>query len=440
VSEDSGGGAEGSIRGSGVARPPIGRTTVRRPWQRVSGRNRESARRGRLRGPRAGRAVGSDGPGARGRRFIGRVRGGTHIEVAPDVERDPAQGGTGAARPVGRVPAWSPTHDQLMLLAALDEAGVRTEQAFASLARAAGDRTTRAAATHVAQRVREGAQLSAALSEVSVPAHVVALVAGGERSGRLSEALRGASELVRRVAMLGQALRRALVYPTVVLGVGLVIVLFVSFVIVPPLERTFADLGGELPTATRVVLRTSAALRSVWVPVAITVMILALRWSRTVVRRPAVARLRERMPRLGRLQRDLDIAVLARTCATMLPAGIPIVDVLRTTAEPMRPGQVCTTLLRCASQAERGEGLFGDGGLGELLRPVECEMLLVAEASGLEAEQWARLAERRAEALEERVRRVGALLEPLLVVLVGLVVGGAVLALYLPTFRALELL
>jgi type IV pilus assembly protein PilC len=327
-----------------------------------------------------------------------------------------------------------------MLLASLDDAGVRTERALEAIASASRDRATRAAATHVADRVRAGTPISTAFREVGAPSHVVTLIAGGERSGRIGDAFRGASELVRRLAQLGSAFRRALVYPSAVLVIGTVIVMFVAIAVVPAMERSFADLGGELPLPTVVVLRVSAWLRSGWSIATFGTAAVAVRLLAARHRHAIASWIRERTPIAGRLERDLQLAVVTRTCATMLRAGVPIVDVLHTIAGPMPPGRVRSGLVRAAAAVERGEGLVADDGLVDLLDDIELEMLRVAAENGLEAEQWGRVADRRAESLEERVRRMGALLEPLLVVAVGLMVGGAVLALYLPTFRALELL
>jgi type II secretory pathway component PulF len=161
---------------------------------------------------------------------------------------------------------------------------------------------------------------------------------------------------------------------------------------------------------------------------------------RRLLPRRTVALLRESLPIVGRITRDLQIAVFARSAATMLAVGLPLVDVLRISAGPTPLGRVRDVLICTADLVERGSDALSSDGLAQLFEPAEREILRVAEQNGLEAEQWMHVADRRADLLEERIRRTGALLEPILVVLVGVLVGGAVLALYLPTFRALDLL
>jgi len=335
---------------------------------------------------------------------------------------------------------WDPDHEQLLLLAALLDAGVRVDRAFATLARAARDRRTRGALEQVVTDVREGGRLSDALADVGVPDHVVGPLVGAERAGRTADGLRGAADFVRRLALLRATLRRALVYPAFVLVVGLLIVAIITITVVPPLERTFDQLGGELPTATLVVLSASRWLRDPWVLAA---LLGAAGCARILLRTlplHASAALKEHVPIVGRLTRDLQVAVFARSAATMLSVGVPLVEVLRIGASAAPPGHVREALLRTVERVERGDGVLGEDGLAPLLSPAEREMLTVAEENALEAEQWAHVADRRADLLEDRIRSVGALVEPLLVVLVGAIVGGAVLALYLPTFRALDLL
>ena len=339
-----------------------------------------------------------------------------------------------------RRPRWRPTEEQLLLLASLLDAGLRIDRAFVTLAGAARTRSSAEALDHVATRLREGGQLHDALAEVGVPGHVTAPVVGGDRAGRTSVGLRAAAEFVRRLETLRAALRNALVYPVFVLLVGLAIITVMSLTVVPSLERTFADLGGELPLATVAVLRVSSWIRDPWVAGSLLLLILVGRSLRNMLAPDRLGLPYDRIPVVGVLRRDLQLAVFARSAATMLEVGLPLVEALRAAAGTMPQGRVRMAVERAANLLEQGSSAFSLDALGTLLAAEEREILRVAAENGLEAEQWSRVADRRAEVFERRIRRVGALIEPLLVVLVGLLIGGAVLALYLPTFRALDLL
>ena len=378
-----------------------------------------------------------DRPDSRGRRPLGRVLGG---------------GATGRAS-IGapqRTAPWAPSAVAIDLLAALLESGLPLTDALATIEGSAVDAPTRGAVRHLKDRVRAGHDLSSSLEELAAPAHVRMLVDGGERTGRLVPALRHAARLTERLDVLRSEARRALVYPGLVLAIGLAILVVIAVAVVPPLERTFADLGGELPTATRVVLAVSGPLSSpsAWTLVVLgcASILLGRRWSASSESIPPWVRARripfsaDHLPLWGSLRRDLRLTVLAHVMATLSEGGVPLDTALRQVAETIGSQRVAQVLEEASVVTQRGSSPFVPEQLGRLLDAAELAMLGVGEGTGLVAEQWSRIARRRDRALEERIRRTSVVIEPVLVALVGLVVGGAVLALYLPTFRVIELL
>ena len=392
----------------------------------------QGARRSRRRPSRSG-----SGPS---RRPLARA---TSARVAPPVGR--VLGGlTGVvvrAVPLRRTDvAWTPTRDQLDLLGSLIDAGVSVEDAFATIGRVATSRSTRSGASAVARRISDGVSIAAAFAEVGAPAHLVALVAAGERTGRAADALRGAGTLAGRMEDLRTTLGRALIYPGVILGVGVAMLMLIAVTVVPQLERTFLELGGDLPLPTRVVIAASETLRSVWVLGAAAAFIMLRRPIAVALERVGLAAKLRALPVARRFHADVTVTVIAQLVATMLAGGVPFVDALREAARALPPGTGRDRVLSAASIVEQGGSAFDDDALGPLIGPADREILAVAERTGLLTEQWHRVAERRGSALDERVARVGAALEPILVVIVGAIVGGAVIALYLPTFRILDLI
>jgi type II secretory pathway component PulF len=367
------------------------------------------------------------------RRVSGRVLGGIETGPLPGQRRRSM---------VARSPRWSPQPDQLSLVASLVEAGVPLDDAFETLAVMGGTARTREATAAVRDALRAGLPLSRALDEVGVPDHVGALVRGGERVGQVASALRASSDLVRRIVTLKGDLQRALIYPGVVLALGLGILVIVAVVVVPSLERTFTELGGELPAATRAVLVLSTPLRDpmtlVLLPGALVLSTVMRRW-----RWPRWQGLGQRvrsLPLARQFDTSVRLSVVTRLVATMLGGGLPLVDALRTAENTLPAGALRSRLRAAIVAVESGGTALGEDALGGLFDPAERELIAVGERTGMLAAQWERVADRRANELSVRIARVGAIVEPVLVVAVGALVGGCVLALYLPTFRVLDLL
>lgn len=360
--------------------------------------------------------------------MVGAVRGGL------DRQRRPPE-----PQRTTKVPEWRPTRDHLHLLAALVDGGVPLEEALGTLAEMSATDRRRRPVHEAARLVGDGADLATALATVGAPQHVVALVAAGERTGDQAGALRAAGDVVGRLEDVRGTIRRAATYPGVVLGVGVLMVLVISTLIVPPLERTFVELGGELPAPTRLVLAISAALRDGRAVLAAGCLVVAVVLVRRALRPSARARVLDRTPVVRSLRRALDVAVLARLVATMLEGGVRVFDALDVAATLLPAGPRREAVTGAAARLGRGGDALEEQRFVALFTPVERELLAVGERHGVLAAQWRRVAERRDEALKEHVDRLGSVVEPVLVVLVGLIVGGAVLALYLPTFRVLEL-
>lgn len=396
---------------------------------RVSRWARPARTRSQIAPPRGRRRQAPPNQGsARSSRLTGRVLGGI---TGSDARHSP---GRRVATP------WTLTSDHLELVASLIDAGVSVEDAFAMLERTATSRRTRSGAGAVARRIGEGSSISAALEEVAAPPHVVTLVASGERTGRAADALRSAGALTGRMHSIRSTIGRALVYPGVVLAVGVAMLVLIAATVVPQLERTFVELGGQLPRPTRIVIAVSEALRSTWL-VAVSATLLLLRQPlRSLLGRFGLTSGVRRLPVVRSLHADVAVTVVAQVVATMLAGGVPFVDALREASRALVVGADRERVLRAAILVEQGRSAFEDDALGALIGPVDREILAVAERTGLLAEQWRRLAERRGKMLDERVTRLGAALEPLLIVFVGAVVGSAVIAMYLPTFRMLDLM
>lgn len=347
-------------------------------------------------------------------RHRGRVRGGPPID--------------GSAAPPGRPPAAQ----DLRLLAELLEAGVPLAVALGTVARAPTDRRTGDRLAAAARHLATGAPVAPVLG-AGAP-HVAALLAAGERIGRLAVTVAAAADLAERLDAAARRIRAALAYPALVAVVASAVVAVVVATVVPQMATTFADLGSELPVATRAVVRLAELASSSG---AVGLLIAGLSLALLRRRRGAGGGPVPWLP--GGLGQPLAIAVGLRVAATLVTHGVPLADALGVAADGAGDPRVRTALTEAADRVRSGRDLVGSEGLAALLPEADRAVLAVGESRGLLAPQLVRVADRRLAALERRLELVATLAEPFLVLVVGAVVGAVVAALYLPSFRVLEL-
>jgi type IV pilus assembly protein PilC len=416
-----------------------------RIWPRLGGRRLRPPPV--LSGPRDVRAV-RIGPS---RLIVGRVLGGLARPGRDERAADSQQ------TPPAAPPERSETRAEgeldgtvLRLLADTVAGGMPFERALLTVAGAVERPRMAATLRAIHDHIAAGRPVDASLRLAGVERHLRALISGGSDVGRLAEGLASAATLRERQAAVRRQVRSAMVYPLVVMLVAVLVLVIVSVSVVPQLEATFIELGSELPTATRAVMVVAGALRDPFLWGAIGVSGGAVAWSsRRSSRTPgrargstlrAVGQIVERVPIVGRIRRDVDITVATRVIATLVSNGAPLVVALQVGADSSATSTVREGLASLTVTVAQGGRLASCPALAAIFTPIERELLAIGEERGLLAAQWERLAERRLDALEARLQTLGSLVEPLMVVVVGLVVGGTVTALYLPSFRVLDLL
>ena len=291
---------------------------------------------------------------------------------------------------------------------------------------------------HIVQQLRHdvanGHPLSSAMARhtSSFPALYRQLVAVGESAGVMDHTLDRLALHEEKAWALRRQLRAALVYP-------LVVVLVALAVVVPTFDSVFASFGAELPLPTRVVLAASEWLVLAWWPALIALMGAWWLGRRLVRQSPALQRLCDaaplRLPVVGPLLERALVARWARTLSTLLAAGIPLVDALGSVAQAAgnqvfeqatRQVQRSVAMGQRLSQALQGAAVFP---------PLVVHMTGVGEESGALDTLIGKTAELFEAQVDEGVKGLSSLLEPLIIVILGSVIGGIVVALYWPMFQ-----
>lgn len=293
----------------------------------------------------------------------------------------------------------------------------------------------------LSREVAAGNALSEALSRH--PRHFGALhtslVAAGERSGRLPDLLVNLANWLERRERIRRKISSALSYPAAVLGIAAVVMALMLIYVVPEFERMFAGYGAGLPPLTRAVVSLSESLREnglLWL--AVTVLAgLALAWlrKRRTGMRLAEDRLKLRLPMIGRLFARAALARFMRTLATLLEAGLPAIEALDGAAGACGNRVYEAAIRQARDDVATGQSLKRSMAYLQGLPPALVRMLGVGEETGRLSEMCLHLANRYEDELNSSADRLGALLEPLLMALLGVLIGGLVLAMYLPIFR-----
>jgi type II secretion system protein F len=339
--------------------------------------------------------------------------------------------------------------DDLVLLsvqlAKMVQVGIPLVSALDTLGEQASRPQIRAVMQEVARSVQGGLSFSQALARHprTFSPLFVNMVRAGEASGKLDEVLRRLADHGRRQVELRNQLVTALSYPAllVVFGVGVCVFLVMS--IIPKFVAIFQEAGVVLPAPTALLHQVSLLLRQGWLGLLLGAAALAGAWS--WARRVPAFRLRLdaaalRVPVVGELLREGAICQLARTLETLFASGVPILEALEIAEGTCGNRVLAETLKQVQANVRRG------GALTEPLRrsgqfpPMVVQMLSIGEASGALDAMLREVAEHYEELVQHGVKRVMALLEPALLIVMGGLVAFIMASVLLPLFRMVNVI
>jgi type IV pilus assembly protein PilC len=355
-------------------------------------------------------------------------------------------------RPRGGVAGWSvqlprrralPAREFLEFnqqLATLLKAGMPLVQSLDLLRTGVTDAVLRPVLDAVHDRVKAGAALSEAFDEQGelFPRVYTASLLAGERSGNLETMLRRYVAYARLLAGVRRKTISALIYPAVLVTLGLVVVAIIILRLVPAFAGFYETFDAELPVLTRVIVYGATFLSEHLLIVLVVSLALALAlyaWLRQPAQRVHIDRVVLRVPGLGDIARKFAVSQLARTVATLLGGGIPLVNALDVAARSVSNRFVAGQLEGMAQDVREGQSLAGTMRARPVFPDVAGRMTEVGEATGALQEMLTSLAEFYDEEIETRLDRFVTLIEPALLITIGLVIAALLLAVYLPLFQ-----
>ena len=322
-------------------------------------------------------------------------------------------------------------------LSTLVDAGLPLDRALTILADLSVSPRLRQIVQDVGQSVRTGSTLADALSRHHPQPFsrlYINTVRAGEKGGVLEIALRRLTEHLEATRELHEALSSAMIYPALITTVGVGAVIFLMTFVLPRFAVIFSDLGQALPLPTRVLLGVSEALVAYWWVLALAALGLALSWqlvTRSEAGRLAVDRWLLGLPALGDLLRKVEVGRIVRTLGTVLHAGVPLLAALGVARDVAGNRVIALALGAVQEGVKRGDGLARPMAATGAFPPLAIHMVRVGEETGRLEEMLGRVATAYEAEIRVAVRRLIALLEPVIILALGVVVLAIVLSILL---------
>jgi type IV pilus assembly protein PilC len=268
------------------------------------------------------------------------------------------------------------------------------------------------------------------------------MIRTGEVSGRLAETLGSLADHLESSAELRQKVKAAMMYPAAVTAFAVLLTSGILIWIVPAFERIYDDLGGALPVPTRMLITLSRLLRHYFVYLAAAVALAVIAFKlvlRTKRGRHAWDRAILWMPVFGDLALKVSLARFTESFSQMLRNGIPILRALELAGEVMGNTALRQGILRCRERVEHGEQLAAAMRTEPLYPSMMVQMVATGEKTGKIDDMMERVAVFYRNEVNVMLRSLTALVEPMLIMVLGVLVGGVVVCMFIPIFKLHEL-
>ena len=320
----------------------------------------------------------------------------------------------------------------------LIKAGLPILRALDLLADRASSPKLRPVVSQIRDRVREGKSLSEAVSEAGVFSKVYATaILAGEKSGNLSGVLEYYIAYQKVSTGVRKKILATLVYPALLITVSTIVVTYLVTQVIPKFALLYRDLGVQLPTPTRVLVALTVDYRYVFLAFigALVVSALAIYfWSRTEEGGVAFDRLKFRLPIVGDTLLKFQVSQFCRTLATLLAGGTPLVAGLHTASDSIASKLVRGTVSQATQMVREGESLHGALASTGVMPALALDMIEVGESSGALAPMLTSVAEFYEDEVNLKLGTLVSLIEPIMLIFMGMLVAFILISLYLPIF------
>jgi type II secretory pathway component PulF len=288
--------------------------------------------------------------------------------------------------------------------------------------------------------VKDGRSVSGALSKYPriFPSLYIAMVRSGEAGGTLQEVLVRISDYRQKQEEILSRVRTALAYPVLMALVGLGTIIFMIAFVMPRLMKIFSRMGQELPLPTRIVIKISQEVQQgwIWMIAAAAVFVFLFRQlGKSRAQRLLLSRLKLRLPVWGDFALKSELARFSRTLELLIRSNIPILQAIKTAVPTLDNEIIKNELTRCAKDLEEGASFGKSLEKSKIFPGFMTSLLIVGEESGRLDNALAEIAGSYERDTDEAIKILTSLMEPLMILVMGLVVGFIVVAMLLPIFQ-----
>jgi type IV pilus assembly protein PilC len=267
------------------------------------------------------------------------------------------------------------------------------------------------------------------------------MIAAGEAGGILDTILQRLSVYIEKAVKLNSQVRSAMIYPTAVISIACIVVAVILWKVIPVFASLFTSLGATLPLPTRVVIALSNFVAAFWWLIAIVIggSVYALRrYHETYKGKRVIDGFMLRLPILGILLRKIAVARFCRTLSTLTASGVPILDGLTITARTAGNAIIEDAIMATRKSVEEGKTISEPLADTDVFPSMVVQMIAVGEQTGALDTMLSKIADFYEDEVDVAVAGLMKLLEPVIIAFLGVVIGGIVIAMYMPMFALIS--
>ncbi|MEW5705833.1 MAG: type II secretion system F family protein [Actinomycetota bacterium] len=324
-------------------------------------------------------------------------------------------------------------------------AGLSLTRCLAVLAEQSQSKVLQKTIAEVLKDVEQGKSLSDAMAKHPsiFPPIYINMVRAGEIGGVLDEVLLRVADHFEREQSIRSKIKSAMAYPVAMFAFSMLITFILITFIVPLFVKMFQDMGGTLPLPTQMLLIASGLIHKTWfvmIPTLFGIVYLFRLYGKQENGRRKIDSIKLHLPIFGKLVEKMAISKFSRTLGTLMSSGVPILQALDIVADNAGNAIIADSVLKARESIKEGESLAKPLSSDKVFPPMVVQMIAVGEETGALDSMLSKIADFYDDEVSTAVEALTSILEPVMIVVMGVIIGGIIVSLYLPMFKVITLI